>query len=115
MSNKNTHFVRVASTAEIPAGKMKKVDQGSTAVLVANVSGSFCAVNNKCPHAGGSLAEGTLNGSTVTCPRHKAQFDVRTGEATGKAKIFVLQMMPGNVERYQVKVEGTDISVEMPV
>jgi uncharacterized protein YbjT (DUF2867 family)/nitrite reductase/ring-hydroxylating ferredoxin subunit len=49
-------------------------------VAVFNVAGSFCATQDKCTHRQGPLSEGKLEGSTVTCPKHGAQFNVCTGE-----------------------------------
>jgi nitrite reductase/ring-hydroxylating ferredoxin subunit len=48
-------------------------------VAVFNVAGSFCATQDKCTHRQGPLSEGELDGSTVTCPYHGAQFNVCTG------------------------------------
>jgi len=48
-------------------------------VAVFNVAGSFCATQAKCTHKQGPLSEGKLDGSTVTCPWHGAQFNVCTG------------------------------------
>jgi 3-phenylpropionate/trans-cinnamate dioxygenase ferredoxin subunit len=106
--------IRAASTADVPAGKMKKVTIGGKAVLIANVNGVYCALNNKCPHMGGSLADGTLNGDIVTCPRHGSQYNVRTGEAVGKAKVAFIRVLPHNAECYQTRVEGSDVIVELP-
>src|SRR5262245_8650077 len=50
---------------------------GTAAVF--NVAGSLCATQAKCTHRQGPLSEGTLEGSTVTCPWHGAQFNVCTG------------------------------------
>lgn len=63
--------------------RIDAVPPGS-ALLVAhtavfNVAGSFCATQAKCTHRGGPLNEGKLDGSTVTCPWHGAQFNVCTG------------------------------------
>src|SRR5260370_7971843 len=59
----------------VPAGSGLLV--GDAAVF--NVAGSFCATQAKCTHRGGPLNEGTLDGSTVTCPWHGSQFNVCTG------------------------------------
>jgi nitrite reductase/ring-hydroxylating ferredoxin subunit len=107
-------FLRVIDKAELPVNNMKVVDAGGKKVLLANVDGSFYAIANTCTHFGGSLAEGVLEGSIVTCPRHGAQFDVRTGKAVGKAKIAFLKMKVGDEESFLVKVEGTDIMVGIP-
>ena len=53
----------------------------------------------------------TLDGGTVTCPRHGAQFDVKTGKAVGDAKVAFMKMKVKDVESFPVKVEGTDILV----
>jgi 3-phenylpropionate/trans-cinnamate dioxygenase ferredoxin component len=60
---------------EVPPGSALLV--GDAAVF--NVGGTFCAKQAKCSHRQGPLSEGVLDGSTVTCPWHGAQFNVCTG------------------------------------
>jgi len=48
-------------------------------VAVFRVDGGFCATQAACTHRQGPLNEGTLDGSTVTCPWHGSQFNVCTG------------------------------------
>ena len=79
-------FVKVIEAAELPDNQMVKVEVGGKDELLANVDGVYHAIANKCTHLGGSLAKGVLEGSTVTCPRHGAQFDVKTGEAVGRPR-----------------------------
>jgi len=62
--------------SEVPSGSGLLV--GEAAVF--SVSGSLCATQAKCTHRQGPLSEGKLDGSTVTCPKHGAQFNVCTGE-----------------------------------
>jgi nitrite reductase/ring-hydroxylating ferredoxin subunit len=50
---------------------------GDAAVF--NVAGKLCATQAQCTHRGGPLSEGRLDGSTVTCPWHGAQFEVCSG------------------------------------
>jgi nitrite reductase/ring-hydroxylating ferredoxin subunit len=61
--------------SELPPGSALLVGE----VAVFNVGGKVCAIQAKCTHVGGPLNEGTLDGSTVTCPWHGSQFDVCTG------------------------------------
>ena len=61
--------------SEVPPGSALLV--GNVAVF--NVAGSFCATQDKCTHRQGPLSQGKLDGSTVTCPLHGAQFNVCTG------------------------------------
>jgi glycine betaine catabolism B len=73
-------FVRVASTGEIPEGKMKKVLVGSQQVLVTNVKGKYYAIGNVCTHMGGPLDQGILEGHEVQCPWHGSHFDITSGQ-----------------------------------
>jgi 3-phenylpropionate/trans-cinnamate dioxygenase ferredoxin component len=106
--------IRAASTITVPEGRMKLVNVGGREVLIVHVDGAYYALNNRCPHMGGSLAEGTLEGDIVTCPRHGSQYNVKTGEAVGKAKIAFIRVMPHNAETYETRVEGTNVIVELP-
>lgn len=106
-------YIRVANTAELPANKMILVVVGGKEVLLANIDGSYYAIANKCTHLGGALSKGSLDGSIVTCPKHGAQFDVKTGQAVANARIGFLKMSVKDAQRYTVKVEGTDIFVKV--
>jgi nitrite reductase/ring-hydroxylating ferredoxin subunit len=105
-------FEKVAETQEIPSGKMKAVKLGAEEVLVANVNGAYYAVGNVCTHEGGNLSKGTLQGNIITCPKHKAQFDVTTGKAVSAPKMLFMHPKINNAFTYPVKVEGTAILVE---
>jgi nitrite reductase/ring-hydroxylating ferredoxin subunit len=72
--------VKVGRLADFPSGSMTKVSVDGLDVLVANVAGTLYAITNTCTHRGGPLNEGELEGSTVTCPWHGGQFDVKTGK-----------------------------------
>lgn len=76
----NTEYTRVAYTKDLGAGKMKKVTLENKDVLIVNFEGAYYAVDSFCTHYGGDLSEGTLEGKIITCPVHKAKFDVTTGK-----------------------------------
>jgi 3-phenylpropionate/trans-cinnamate dioxygenase ferredoxin subunit len=98
-------FVKVAETAEVPPGKMKKVKVGGREILIANVEGKYYAMGNKCTHRGGDLSKGSLSGKVVKCPRHGAKFDVTSGEAAaGPAK--------KSEPTFEAKVEGKNIMLK---
>ena len=61
--------------SEVPPGSARLVGD----VAVFNVGGTFYATQARCTHKQGPLSEGKLEGSTVTCPWHGAQFNVCTG------------------------------------
>jgi nitrite reductase/ring-hydroxylating ferredoxin subunit len=63
----------------LDAGQVIEIIIGGTAIAVANVDGTFYATSNTCPHAGGPMGEGTLDGCTLSCPYHGWKFDLRDG------------------------------------
>jgi len=70
----------VCSTTEIMPGQMKKVSVDGNEIIVINIDGNCFAIDDTCTHAGGSLSEGTLDGSTITCDWHGAQFECKIGK-----------------------------------
>ncbi len=60
-------------------GQVTEIIVAGSAIALANVDGTFHALSNTCPHAEGPLGEGSLSGTTLTCPYHGWQFDVTTG------------------------------------
>ncbi len=75
-------FVRVGDVADVPPGTGKAFPLGRLDVAVFNVGGSFHALENSCPHQGGPIADGYLEGPLITCPWHAWCFDVRSGKMT---------------------------------
>jgi len=101
----STDFVKVAETKDIKPSTMRAIDLEGERVCIANVEGSYYAIENVCTHLGGPLNEGTLEGYDVECPWHGSKFDVRTGEVTRPPAQKA-------VAAYEVKVEGNNILVK---
>jgi NAD(P)H-dependent nitrite reductase small subunit len=78
-------WVQAVALEDLPPGSSTRIYLGSQQVAIFNVAGQFYAINNRCPHARGPLCEGKVHtegeNPAVTCPWHKADFDLRTGEA----------------------------------
>ncbi len=99
-------FVKVARTDEIAPGQGKMIEVSGKKIALFNVEGSIYAIDDTCTHRGGPLSEGVLEGSQITCPWHGATYDVTTGDALGPPA-------PKGVARYNVRVEGSNIEVEV--
>ena len=99
-------FVKVATIDEVSPGQAKLVEAGGKEIALFNVSGSFHAIDNNCTHVGGPLCEGELHGTEVTSPWHGAAFDVTSGQVLGPPA-------GAPVNRYNVRVDGPDIEVEV--
>lgn len=96
-------FVRVADASDVPEGTAKAFRSGRHDVAIFNVGGEFYALANTCPHQGGPIADGFLEGPLITCPWHAWCFDVRTGKMTlGEF---------ARVERFAVRRDGNELSV----
>lgn len=96
-------YVKVASVGDIPPGQGKCVNAGDREIALFNRDGKFYAVDNTCPHQGGPLAEGEVEGTVVSCPWHGWRFDIGTG---------VSPVNPAaKIATYPVKVEGNDILI----
>jgi len=71
--------VEVGRASELSPGQMKRVVVSGREILIARVGDRYYAADNRCPHMGGNLSQGTLDGTVVTCPRHGSQFDLSNG------------------------------------
>ena len=69
------------------SGQVVMMDEKPVALF--NIDGEFIAMDNKCPHRGGSLGDGEIEGDIVTCPWHGWQFNCRTGKAVENDAIIV--------------------------
>ena len=69
------------------SGQVVMIDEKPVALF--NIDGEFIAMDNKCPHRGGSLGNGEIEGDIVTCPWHGWQFNCRTGKAVENDAIIV--------------------------
>ncbi len=99
---------RVASVQDLPEDTMKRVDAGDTPVCLAHADdGSFYALNDVCTHEEFSLSDGELWGLDVECPQHGSRFNLQTGRVTGLPAVIPARTYP-------VRVEGSDIYVEVP-
>jgi nitrite reductase/ring-hydroxylating ferredoxin subunit len=99
-------LVKVAVLEELPVGAAKEVEVEGRVIALFNVDGLISAIDGICPHQGGPLADGPLEGTSVVCPWHGWQFDVRTGKSPLGPKI--------KQTVYEVKVEGQEVLVEVP-
>jgi nitrite reductase (NADH) small subunit/3-phenylpropionate/trans-cinnamate dioxygenase ferredoxin subunit len=94
-------FVAAAKVGEIAPGRGKVVRAGDREIGLFRVGESYCAIENTCPHRGGPLGEGDLDGTVVTCPWHGWTFDVATGcspvNPAAKVRTFPVEVVGDEV------------------
>jgi thiamine pyrophosphate-dependent acetolactate synthase large subunit-like protein/nitrite reductase/ring-hydroxylating ferredoxin subunit len=76
-------WYRAADAAELPEGRVKTVACGSRSVCLTRFQGQFGALDNRCPHQGGPLGEGSIEGGWLRCPWHGWDYHPLTGAAPG--------------------------------
>jgi 3-phenylpropionate/trans-cinnamate dioxygenase ferredoxin subunit len=103
-------WVDVAAVDEIEPGGALVVDVDGDEVAVFNVDGDYYALADVCTHDGGTLADGTVEGHEIECPRHGARFDIRTGRVTAPPAYEDITAYPVRVSNGRVLVgrPGTD-------
>jgi 3-phenylpropionate/trans-cinnamate dioxygenase ferredoxin subunit len=113
-------YVKALNSAELQNGGKKKVNLQGNEILLARVADKFYAIDNKCPHLGGDLSAGTLEGMVINCPRHASQFDITDGHNIRWMKgsgfvsaAFKALSSAKPVKSYKVKVEGDAVMVEI--
>ena len=100
-------LVRVCTLEELPVGLGRAFDVGGTTMaLFRTRRGGVFAVENRCPHKGGPLAEGMLAEDAVVCPLHAFRFDMTSGACE--------QPETCAVKTYRVVQRDGDVYIELP-
>ncbi len=107
LDESQVEFYEVAPVEELPNGERLFLQIDTEPIVLFNIAGQIFAIADRCSHDDGPLGEGDLEGYTIVCPRHGAEFDVRTGK--------VLQM-PAVVDipAYPVRVREGMIWIGLP-
>ena len=105
-------WCRVAAVDDVAVGRVKTVTAGTTSVALTNVDGVFTAMDNRCPHQGGPLGEGSIEVGTdgqcwLRCPWHGWDFDPKTGRSPGGHADSGQQLYP-----VEVRDDGIYVGIE---
>lgn len=98
--------INVAKVSDIPVGSAKAVTASGITVAVFHRPEGWFAIEGTCTHKGGPLAEGEVEGLTVTCPWHGGQFDIRTGSRLGGPPQRPVRAFP-------VVITGQDVALDV--
>lgn len=92
---------RVAAASAVPIGSVIEVKVDGEELAVCNVQGEVRVVGGICPHAGGPLGYGTLDGECVVCPYHAWGFSTTTGQWDGnpttKVPVYAAKVEDGSI------------------
>jgi nitrite reductase (NADH) small subunit len=99
-------LLKVGSLSELPPGSVKEVEVGGDSFALCNLDGSLHCLEGICPHAGGPLGQGTINGKNLVCPLHEYEFDLQTGVNDMDEDL--------QAKTFPVRVENGEILIEVP-
>ena len=94
----------VAPVEALAPGSRKVVDVDDVQVAVFNLDGSLHAIEDICTHDGCPLGDAVVKGDEITCPRHGARFNLKTGQALSAPAYEPLPVLPVRIENGMVQV-----------
>ncbi|ABM03315.1 Rieske (2Fe-2S) domain protein [Psychromonas ingrahamii 37] len=97
-------WISVLPADELSAGMTKVLALDQIELLLINIAGEFFAIENRCSHDGGELNGGEICAAEITCPRHGARFNIKTG-AVLSAPAFE------NIATYPVRIIDNEVQV----
>jgi nitrite reductase (NADH) small subunit len=109
MSSAERRWFRVTRREDIPVRQGRLVEFPHLQVAVFNLGDRFLAVENRCSHRGGPLADGIVSGTTVACPLHGWKYDLVTGSVIDHLESHAC------LQTFPVRVEDGIVCVEVPV
>ncbi len=100
-------LIDVCAESELPPGALRTVEWEDIEIMVVNCGGDLLAMEDRCSHDNGPLAEGEIDHATCTveCPRHGALFDLRTGVPRTLPAYVPVETFPVSVSGGMVRVE----------
>ncbi len=107
LDENKVEFIAVAAVDEVPNGERLFVDIDSQPVVIFNIAGKYFAIADVCSHDDGPVGEGELRGYEISCPRHGAAFDVRSGKVLSLPAVV-------DIPAYPVRVVDGEVLIGMP-
>jgi thiamine pyrophosphate-dependent acetolactate synthase large subunit-like protein/nitrite reductase/ring-hydroxylating ferredoxin subunit len=99
-------WIKVADLDELPEGRVKTVVAGTRSLCLTHCGDRYGALDNRCPHQGGPLGEGSIEKGLLRCPWHGYDYDPLTGEPPGG--------FSDHPEPFAVDVRADGVYVEVP-
>jgi 3-phenylpropionate/trans-cinnamate dioxygenase ferredoxin subunit len=107
LDEERVEFLEIAPASELPPGERLFVEIEGKPIVIFNIAGQFFSIADVCSHDDGPVGEGRLEGYNITCPRHGAQFDVRTGKVVQMPAVV-------DIPAYPVRVVNGTILLGVP-
>ena len=107
LDESKVEFLEIAPESELPNGERLFVDLGDKPIVIFNIASQFFAIGDICTHDDGPLGDGVIEDHNIVCPRHGAEFDVRTGKVMSMPAVV-------DIPAYPVQVRDGIIFIGVP-
>ena len=97
-------FVDIAPASELPNGERLFVDVGDKTLVIFNIAGQFFSIGDVCSHDDGPVGDGDIEGFNIICPRHGAEFDIRSGKVMQMPAVVDIPAYPVRVVEGMIQV-----------
>lgn len=98
-------WVDAVKVTQLKHGKHIVVEVDDAMIAVFNLDGAFYAIENVCTHDGSEIASGCVIGEHIECPRHGAQFNIKTGQVTAPPAYEAVDTFPVRVVNGMVQIK----------
>jgi 3-phenylpropionate/trans-cinnamate dioxygenase ferredoxin component len=107
MTETTSEKIDVCPAADLAEGEMRLIEAGDAKVGIFNCGGSLYAIEDRCSHDDGPLAEGEFDAAacTVECPRHGSLFDLTSGRPRTLPAYQPVRTYPVTIEDDTIKLE----------
>jgi nitrite reductase (NADH) small subunit len=97
-----SEFVRICPISELPRpGEVVEMIVDGKTLCIAHAGGTVAVLDGVCPHEGGPLGEGSIEGGRVVCPWHSFSFDLHSGESEQDPEL--------KAQVFESKIEGDEL------
>lgn len=101
-------YVSIGAASELENGERLLIEIDNLPIVIFRIADVLYAIGDVCSHDDGPLGDGEVVGLEVTCPRHGARFDIRTGEVKALPAVV-------DIPAYPVREVNGEIEVGLPL
>jgi len=97
-------YIAICDLGDLPPGERLFIKVGDIPIVIINQDGEYYAIDDCCTHDDGPLGDGEVENHEITCPRHGARFDIRTGEVLSLPAVKGVRSFPLRVNGDQLEM-----------
>jgi len=97
LEEEKIEYVEIAPISDLPNGERLFIDIADRPIVILNLAGQLYAIGDVCSHDDGPVGDGDIEGYNIVCPRHGAEFDIRTGKVESMPAVVDIPAYPVQV------------------